>query len=287
MEIDAAENVYITGNSDNATGTNTDIVTQKISATGVLQWTKRYDGAATGNDLADAIKVDALGNVLVAGTTDTDTQTATTNNDICLLKYDSNGNQLWVDSYNGTANGDDQATDIALDGSNNIFLTGMINGIANYDYATIKFTMAGGMSNVLTYNGTNNDADLPQSILFKNNFIFVTGSSVGVNSQSDFTTLKYDPATLATTNFTANSSQIKVYPNPAKNFVTVDLSDITNLDVTTLKIAISDMIGRTIITNKVSSTVTELNTQNLRTGTYILQVTEGNKNIATKKIIIN
>lgn len=287
MEIDAAENVYITGNSDNASLTNTDIFTLKINSAGVTQWTKRYDGTAVGNDIADAIKIDALGNIIVAGTTDTDNQTTTTNNDICLIKYDSNGNQLSVATYNGSSNGDDQAMDIALDGSNNILLTGMINGTVNYDYATLKFTTTGGISNILTYNGTNNDADMPQSILFKNNFIYLTGSSFGVNSQADFTTLKYDPATLANTSFTSISSQIQVYPNPAKNFINVDLTEVSNLDLANAKVIVSDMTGRTLITNNLLALVTEINTQNLVTGTYLLQVTNGNNKIANKKIIIN
>lgn len=287
MEIDAAENVYITGNSENTGLTNTDIVTQKINSAGVLQWSRLYDGTAAGNDLADALKVDALGNVLVAGTTDTDNQSTTINNDICLIKYDSNGNQQWVTMYNSSSNGDDQATDIAIDGANNILLTGMINGIANYDYATMKFTTAGAMSNVLTYNGTNNDADVPQSILFKNNFIYVTGSSFGVNSQADFTTLKYDPTTLAASSFTANTSEIKVYPNPTKNFVTIDLSQISNLDFTEVKVTINDMTGRTVLTNKLLSSITEINTQNLVTGTYVLQVLIHDNKISSKKIIIN
>ncbi len=287
MEIDAAENVYITGNSDNANSTNTDIVTLKINSAGNTQWTKRYDGTAAGNDVTDAIKIDALGNVIVAGTTDTDNQSATTNNDICLLKYDSNGNQLWVANYNGASNGDDQAVDIALDGLNSILLTGMINGTVNYDYATLKFTITGGMSNILIYNGTNNDADVPQSILFRNNFIYVTGSSFGVNSQADFTTLKYDLVTLATSSFIANNNEIKVYPNPTKNFVTLDLSYISNLNVAATKVIVSDMTGRTVIANNLLALVTKINIQNLVTGTYVLQVMNGDNKIATKKIIIN
>jgi len=287
MEIDAAENVYITGNSDNASLTATDIVTQKINAAGVSQWIKRFDGTATGNDLADAIKVDALGNVIVAATTDTDTQSNTVNNDICLIKYDSAGNQLWASTYNGPASSDDQAADIALDSANNIYLTGMINGTSNYDYATIKFTPTGGMSNVLTYNGTNNDADVPQSILFKNNFIYVTGSSFGINSQADFTTLKYNPATLGTTAFASTTSLIKVYPNPAKDFITIDLSEMPNPDFNTLKATLYDMTGRVVKNQNITAISVELTTQPLVTGTYILQITSANQTLSTTKISIN
>jgi len=289
MEIDAAENVYITGNSDNAGLTNTDIVTLKINSAGVTQWTKRYDGTAGGNDLADAIKLDSTGNVIVAGTVDTDTQSTTSNNDIALLKYDTNGNLSWVGTYNGSANGDDQAFDIETDTSNNIYLTGMVNGTANYDYATVKFTAAGLMSNVLTYNGTNNGEDIPQCILFKNNFIYVTGSSFGINAQADFTTLKYDPTTLGIDSIaTGNTTNIKVYPNPAKNYITVDASEMFTNDNNNVSVIISDMTGRVVYTSPIlPATVAEVNVQNLTTGTYILQLINGKSNVATKKIIIN
>ncbi len=206
MEIDAFENVYITGNSDNASATSTDIVTIKINSSGTQQWLKRFDGTAAGNDVADAIKIDTQGNVIVAGTTDTDNLGTTINNDICLIKYDNNGNQVWSKRYNGTANEDDQANDITLDSLNNIYLTGMISGTTKYDYATIMFTPSGAISNVQSYNGTNNTDDIPQSIIFKNNFLYVTGSSFGINSQADFTTTKYDTAAFSVVS-TINTSQ--------------------------------------------------------------------------------
>ena len=287
MEIDATENVYITGNSDNAGLTNTDIVTIKINSAGATQWIKRYDGTAGGNDLADAIKLDTAGNIVVAGTVDTDTQSTTINNDIALLKYDTNGNLVWANTYNGTANGDDQAFDIATDTSNNIYLTGMVNGTANYDYATVKFTSAGLMSNVLTYNGTNNGEDIPQCILFKDNFIYVTGSSFGINAQADFTTLKYDPVTLGIDTIANYSGIIKVYPNPAKNYITIDASQLP-VDNKSLSVIISDMTGRVVYTSSnLASSVAEVYIQNLTTGTYILQVMNGSSKIDTKKIIIN
>ena len=248
---------------------------------------QRYDGTAGGNDLADAIKLDTAGNIVVAGTVDTDTQSTTINNDIALLKYDTNGNLVWANTYNGTANGDDQAFDIATDTSNNIYLTGMVNGTANYDYATVKFTSAGLMSNVLTYNGTNNGEDIPQCILFKDNFIYVTGSSFGINAQADFTTLKYDPVTLGIDTIANYSGIIKVYPNPAKNYITIDASQLP-VDNKSLSVIISDMTGRVVYTSSnLASSVAEVYIQNLTTGTYILQVMNGSSKIDTKKIIIN
>jgi uncharacterized delta-60 repeat protein len=286
MDIDSNENVYVTGNSENSTLTNTDVVTLKFNSAGVQQWVKRLDNG--GNDITDAIKLDAAGNVIVAGTLDSDTSATTINNNMGLVKYDTYGTQLWLATYNGTANADDQASDIAIDASNNIYLTGTTNGTANYDYATLKYTPTGVQSNVLTYDGTASGSDIPQCIIFKSNFVYVTGSSFGTNAQSDFTTVKYNTNTLSIANVEGLTNQFKVYPNPATNFIKIDLSDIEMLELKNLKLTIVDMVGRTVLSSdNITQTVFELSIDNLKTGNYILQLSSGNQKIGFKKIIIN
>ena len=175
-----------------------------------------------------------------------------------------------------------------MDASNNIYLTGATNGVANYDYATIKYTPTGGQSNVITYNGTANGSDIPQAIIFKSNFIYVTGSSFGTNAQSDFTTVKYDSATLSVADAANSSTRFKVYPNPAKNTITIDLSEMGSLDFNNIKLALVDMTGRNVLTiDEPQQAIFELNVENLKTGTYLLEVLQGTQKTGFKKIIIN
>jgi hypothetical protein len=91
MAIDNNENVYITGYSENVSGSDTDIVTIKYNSSGVQQWAKRYDGIAHGNDKGNAVTVDASGNVIVTGSTDIDNLSSTQNDDIVTLLYDASG----------------------------------------------------------------------------------------------------------------------------------------------------------------------------------------------------
>ncbi|MEO0118909.1 MAG: SBBP repeat-containing protein [candidate division WOR-3 bacterium] len=56
------------------------------------------------------------------------------------MKYDSNGNLLWVRRYNGPADGFDWATSLFVDNNGNVYVTGYSYGLGtNFDYATIKY----------------------------------------------------------------------------------------------------------------------------------------------------
>ncbi|UMY65586.1 SBBP repeat-containing protein [Flavobacterium sp. HJ-32-4] len=286
MELDGSENVYVTGNSQNSSLTSVDIVTQKITSAGVSQWTARYDGPATGTDLTDAIKIDTAGNVWVAGSTDTDTSDATLNSDICLIKYDSSGNQTWASTYGSGTGTDDQAVSLALDGSNNAYLCGMINGPTNYDYATFKFTPTGTASAPLVYNGPGDGADIPQTILFRNNFLYVTGSSTGTGTQSDFATLKYDPATLSVTTIAQGDERVKVYPNPASDQLNIDLSQLAERLTDNTSIILYDTFGRTVLETRITGVSTQLDVNSLAAGCYILAVRSGKTPVYTSKVVI-
>ncbi len=64
----AIGDVYVTGSSTNAAGTQTDIVTIKYDKSLNLLWTQRYHGAGTGNDAPAGMKGSADGGLLVTGT---------------------------------------------------------------------------------------------------------------------------------------------------------------------------------------------------------------------------
>lgn len=191
IAVDTSGNVYVTGRSFGS-GSNFDYATIKYNSTGQQQWVARYDGPGNSNDEAKGIAVDDLGNVYVTG------QSTGPGGDYAYatIKYNSAGQQQWVARYNGSGNGDDNATAIAIDNSRNVYVTGTsYNSNTIYDYATIKYNSAGQQQWVAWYNGPGNIDDEATAISVDDSGnVYVTGWSLGENLYHDYATVKYNSA---------------------------------------------------------------------------------------------
>jgi hypothetical protein len=199
IAVDGSGNVYVTGGTGGL-GTNYDCVTIKYNAaTGDTAWVAIYDGPygpipEYDNDCGQAIALDGDGNVYVTGYS----QGGPTifDKDYLTIKYLPNGDTAWIRRYNGpaTSYSYDYAYDIALDGSGNIYVTGQSRGSGtDDDYATIKYLPNGDTAWVRRYNGPANSTDEASAIALDGaRNVYVTGSSIGSGTSSDYLTIKYD-----------------------------------------------------------------------------------------------
>lgn len=74
-----------------------------------------------------------------------------------------------------------------------------------------------------------------------------------------------------------------IYPNPATNYISVDLSNFTNI---VTKLQVINLEGRVILTKPVNSkTSLELNVSGLKAGYYNLTLTDTNGSLFTGKFI--
>lgn len=185
IAVDDSGNVYVTGFSLSSMGwPDLDYATIKYYPDGDTAWLRKYS-VPIGNftDSAVAIAVDESGNIYVTGVSD-----SIGTSDYATIKYYPNGDTAWVRRYNGPSGSFDEATDITVDGSCNVYVTGYsTSGGTLADYTTIKYTPNGDTAWVRRYNGPGNSGDLPFAIAVDNfGNVYVTGVS-----GSDYATIKY------------------------------------------------------------------------------------------------
>jgi len=188
IAVDDLCNVYVTGWSQ-GNGIEADYATVKYDNNGNQLWVARYDGPVSGEDQSYAIAVDSWGNVYVTGWS----QGNGTEADYATVKYDNNGNQLWVARYDGPAGGEDNAQTIILDGRGNVYVSGWSEGSGSrYDYATVKYDAAGNQLWVAWYDGPANGHDKAYAMALDSlGNLYVTGRSSGEGTYYDYTTIKY------------------------------------------------------------------------------------------------
>src|SRR5205085_11126570 len=137
-------NIFATGHSLGGK-----IVTLKYNSSGVLIWQKIYDGPNSAGDRPNDMKIDRQGNVIITGSSP---GIGAGNNDYITIKYNPNGDSLWVNRYNGNSNDNDEAYSLDLDDSDNIYITGRsINPGTSWDYVSIKYISTGLQAWIATY----------------------------------------------------------------------------------------------------------------------------------------
>jgi len=188
--VDGAGNICVTGRSY-VEGFGGDYVTIKYDAEGNEIWVVTYNGPADADDLAEALAIDASNNIYVTGTS----HGGATGEDYTTIKYDADGNELWVARYDGPPSAGDSGVDIAVDSSGNVYVTGRSEGEGTQeDYATIKYDTSGTELWVARYNGPGSSDDAATSLTVDTSGnVYVTGASDEYGVEADYATIKYAP----------------------------------------------------------------------------------------------
>ena len=238
VATDAAGNIIVTGSATIAG--NLDYYTVKYDPDGNILWTDAID-LDGGDDYAEDVATDALGNIVVAGYARIGIEDY-----YYTVKYDPNGTMLWSDTMDVMPGYHDWlygvATDalnnivvtgsaakfgsgsahyytvkynpsggilwtdsleiglgsisygVAVDGSNNIVITGYCDDAASRDWHTVKYDPTG--TNILWRDTIDVAGDWDTgyaAAIDKNDNVIVTGSSKTGGNYSDYYTVKYDP----------------------------------------------------------------------------------------------
>ncbi|MBW4670225.1 MAG: SBBP repeat-containing protein [Cyanomargarita calcarea GSE-NOS-MK-12-04C] len=129
IDIDSQGNVYITGwTLGDLSGKNAgsyDAWVTKYDSNGNQKWIKQF--GTDGDDGSFGMKVDSDGNIFLTGYTNNSlAQTNAGSADAWVGKYDTDGNQLWIQQF-GTSESD-VATSITVDNQGHVFVTGTTEG---------------------------------------------------------------------------------------------------------------------------------------------------------------
>ncbi len=191
IAVDASGNVYVTG-YEYVTGELTNIWVRKYDSGGDVVWTRTYDGAANKNDGGYGITVDGSGNVYVTGY---EFVTGESDN-IWVRKYNSNGGEIWTRTHNGSANSQDGANGIAVDGSGSVYVTGWEGVTGEWDNIWVrKYNSNGDEIWTKTYNGVANDADGGYGIAVDGSGnVYVNGEETVIGEGLNIWVRKYEGA---------------------------------------------------------------------------------------------
>lgn len=228
IAVDNSGNTYVAGTSFGS-GTIMDYATIKYNSAGQQEWVARYNGPDNGDDQANAMVVDASGNVYVTG----GSGAADWLSDCTTIKYNPAGQEQWVARRNVCPRGYAWGAAIAVDASGDVYVTGVdavgwvtikynlageeqwiayhnsggpvaialdesgnvyVTG-SDYDYVTIKYDSAGQEQWVARYNGPGNADDHAAAIAVdESGNVYVTGSSDLPGTSYDYATVKYNLA---------------------------------------------------------------------------------------------
>jgi alpha-tubulin suppressor-like RCC1 family protein len=318
VAVDASGELYMTGwfasptiNFGSYTLTNVgfyDVFLVKYDTSGNVLWAKSAGG--TDYDETMGVASDSSGNAYVTGyfnspaiTFGSYTLTSMGSFDEFLVKYDASGNVLWAKSAGGTDF--DDGNSVALDASGDIYVTGefvsptitfgsytLTNaGSSSSDMYFVKYDASG---NVLWAKGAGGtDYDNGNSVaLDASGNSYVTGwfesptitfgsdTLTNVNAGSeDIFLAKIKGSTTGIIEIN-NSLNISVFPNPATDRITVEISG----EMVGSNLSILNVEGQQLINRQITESKTQLDISALPSSVYFVRVTN-NRTVKVGKFV--
>ncbi len=287
MAIDNAGFVYTCG-SCSTVSNGSDGVVVKYDNLGSQVWANTF--ASQNADLFDGfndVTVDSSGNVLVCGAS----EIIASNADYVLVKYNSSGAVQWSRRLNIIQN--DIAAFIALDQSQNIYITGTVYGLVNsFDIMTLKYDNSGTLLWQQIYTPSPNNTDVVKGLAVDNNSsVYIAGNVQNNNSTYDMAAIKYNqPIGIepVSSNIPAGYSLGQNYPNPFNPTTNISIKlpsngkvQITIFDITGKKVA--DLIDRELAAGEYK---VDFNASGLTSGVYFYKLTASGFTETKKMMLI-
>lgn len=181
IDVDSTDNIYVTGNS------GVEMFLAKYNSTGNLDWYKTF-GAVNQSIRSTDIVVDSCDNIYICGYVDISLPSPGAYvNDVFVAKFNVSGDQMWNKTWGGSSY--DQASGIAVDPNDNLYITGYTNSYEYQKLFVLKFSTEGMKmwSNVLDFSVEDVGRDI---IVDSFGDIYVVGNTFTINGGRDILIVK-------------------------------------------------------------------------------------------------
>jgi|SaaInlStandDraft_1057018.scaffolds.fasta_scaffold36647_2 endonuclease I/chitodextrinase len=291
-----------TASTDNVAVTSYDVYIDNVFAFNTSNTNVTSTGLTSDTNYCFKIRAkDAAGNT--SGFSNEDCETTTNNGSgttECLTETFENldtsigsySNVSWTGDNGGTWNATDSRTDQSLNSiaitvrNGALTLPSTSGGIGTLTVTTqrvfsggsgtFNLKVNGNVLGTIAYDDTVQTITIPNINIENNVSVVIDGNSTSGN-RVKFDDLSYTCyTTLGIEEF--NSVNVKLHPNPFKNNLTV----VLNSDIET-NVEIFDILGKRVFKNAFNRT-SILNLQALKTGIYILRISQNNKTISKKLV---
>ena len=268
---------------------DTDAWIVKLNNTGTTEWQKTYGGS--GYDALLSIQQTTDGGYITCGESESNDGNLSNNSgatDSWILKLNASGEVLWNTVYGGP--NDDSFNQIVQTTSGDFVFGGKAedfdsNPNKNEGYGDcwiVKMSSNGDLIWSTFFGGSNFDNLSSMIKTVDNGYIFV-GSSKSNNGDVllnnglyDIWMVKLTPEQLSNSSF--QEDILTVFPNPTENMLNIQTSKNNIFDF----ILITDSAGKIIVEETLKSN--KINTLNIPSGMYLLQLKANNKTYQTKFI---
>lgn len=286
---------------------NYDCFLARYDGSGNLSWVQT--GGGKGNDIGYGVSNDAAGNIYVSGFIGDTANFGPINvydneyGSLIIAKYTNGGIPVWVKTAGGFI--DDVAFDISTDAVGSSYITGYINGNANFsgtpvtgvvshDAYAAKYDTNGGLKWVTRAGSTGFDrgkaivADTQGFCYvageFANNVTFGTNTVSAPSGEWGVFVARLGGGTVSVNE--VKDAPFSFYPNPANEKVLFKFSNITDV-VFTLDLLSVDgrMITSFQLTQNEAKNGYELNTGSLPNGNYLINVNTSKGNFSSPILI--
>lgn len=190
LEIDFDGNVVVLGNELNANifPPQSQVITIKYAPNGDPLWDRRFRQENALSSVAHSLNLNAQGEIYIAAETSISVQET----EMTVLKYDADGNELWVHTYSLEAEKEKTRTAV-VDAQGAFYVAAESETDSGpSDYVLVKFDAEGNF--IWTRRHDELSKDEPRAIAVDDDGnVLLTGESVSVGGTSDVVTLKYTP----------------------------------------------------------------------------------------------